>query len=164
MTDELIAGELTDPHNLKLLGHGTNGSDGIESGIHLRWAFNYKLGFPDCIRLFRRPSFIQNHYVWDYLTKGYNALPLPSTHEIQTGVYEVDFFFESLPGVDFFPIVSKTFGPVTRDVVYIKDGELHINFSMAVNRIELGFLVEPKSKFQIIVDDPEGSYYPQTVL
>ena len=57
--------EQTDPFHLKLLGHGTDGSDGIQPGNHLRWAFNHKLGFPDCIRLFRRPSFLGNHYVFD---------------------------------------------------------------------------------------------------
>ena len=164
MTDEIIASELTDPHNLKVVGHGTNGSDGIESGIHVRWAFNHKLGFPDCIRLFRRPSFLQNHYVWGYLAQGYNALFLPSTHEVLTGVYDFDFHFESTAGVNSFPIVLKTFGPKSEDVVYIKDGELRITFKMPVNRIELGFLVTPESRFQIIVDDSGESYYPQTVL
>ena len=163
MTDEIIASELTDPQTVKLIGHGTNGSDGIESGIHLRWAFNHKLGFPDCIRLFRRPSFVLNHYVWDYLTLGYKTLALPSTHDVPTGIYEFDFHFESIPGVTSFPIVSKTFGQQTHYVVYIKDKELRSTFKRKVNRIELGFLVESKSGFQIIVADSEGTYYPKTV-
>jgi hypothetical protein len=33
-------------YELNFIGHGTNGSDGIEVGIHLRWAFPPKLGFP----------------------------------------------------------------------------------------------------------------------
>jgi hypothetical protein len=66
------------------------------------------LGFPNCIRLFRRPSYLQNHYVWDYLTQGNKTLDLPSTNEIINGVREFDFHFESAPGVTSFPIVSKT--------------------------------------------------------
>jgi hypothetical protein len=31
---------------LGLVGHGTDGSDGIEPGIHLRWAFRREVGFP----------------------------------------------------------------------------------------------------------------------
>ena len=157
------AGELTDPQTVKLIGHGTNGSDGIESGIHLRWAFNHKLGFPNCIRLFRRPSYLPNHYVWGYLTQGNKSLALPSTYEVTNGVHQFDFHFESAPGVTSFPIVSKTFGMQIADVVYIKGGELRITFKMPVNRIELGFLVASKSVFQIIVNDSEGAYYPQTV-
>lgn len=164
MTDEIIAVELTDPHHLKLIGHGTNGSDGIESGIHLRWAFNHKLGFPNCIRLLRRPSFSQNHYVWDYLAQVYQKLFLPSTHEVTTGVYDFDFHFESTPGVDSFPIVSKSFAQRTEDVLYIKDGELRITFKIPVNRVELGFLIAPASRFQIFVESSGETYYPQTVL
>lgn len=29
-----------------MIGHGTKGSDGIDEGIHLRWSFDDKLGFP----------------------------------------------------------------------------------------------------------------------
>ena len=167
MTDEIIADELTDPFHLKLLGHGTNGSDGIESGIHLRWAFNHKLGFPDCIRLFRRPSFSQNHYVWNYLAQAFKTLFIPSTHEVTNGVHEFEFGFESVPGINSYPIVAKTFDVQTNDVVYIKDGELRISFSMPVSRIELGFLIPsttPSSNFQIIVDGSAGSYFPQSVF
>ena len=56
MTNEIIAGELTDPQTVKLIGHGTNGLDGIESGIHLRWAFNHKLGFPIVFDYFVVPA------------------------------------------------------------------------------------------------------------
>src|SRR5687768_6876625 len=163
MTDELIEAELTDPPVLRLLGHGTNGTDGIEPGIHLRWAFNHKLGFPDCIHLFRRPSFSQNHYVWNYLAQPFTSLPLPSTHEVLNGVFEFEFGFSSVPAVNSFPIVSKTFDAQTNDVLVIKDGELHITFSVPVNRIELGFLVVPESSFQIIVDEAGESYFPQSV-
>jgi len=167
MTDEIITDQLTDPFHLKLLGHGTNGSDGIESGIHLRWSFNHKLGFPDCIRLFRRPSFSQNHYVWNYLAQAFTTLFIPSTHEVPNGVVDFEFGFESVTGVTSFPIVSKTFDAQTHDVLYIKDGEVRINFSVPVSRIELGFLISPTtpaSNFQIIVDDSAGSYFPQSVL
>src|SRR5690348_9548826 len=31
---------------LALIGHGTDGSDGLERGVHLRWAFRREMGFP----------------------------------------------------------------------------------------------------------------------
>lgn len=164
MADELVQDELTDPPILRLLGHGTNGSDGIEPGIHLRWAFNHKLGFPDCVRLFRRPSFTQNHYVWNYLATAFTSLPIPSTHEVVNGILEFEFGFASVTGINSFPIVSKAFDGQVNDVLYIKDGELHISFSVPVSRIELGFLVVPASNFQIIVDDAQGGYFPQSVF
>jgi hypothetical protein len=34
--------------HITMIGHGTNGSDKIEEGIHLRWGFNEKPGFPYC--------------------------------------------------------------------------------------------------------------------
>jgi len=42
---------------LGLIGHGTDGSDGLERGIHLRWAFRREVGFPPggfCLH--RRPA------------------------------------------------------------------------------------------------------------
>lgn len=40
-----------------MIAHGTDGSDGIEPGIHLRWAFRREMGFPlGCFRLYRRLS------------------------------------------------------------------------------------------------------------
>ena len=164
MTDEIIAGELTDPHNLKLIGHGTNGSDGLNPVSICAGLSITNWGFPIVSRLFRRPSFLQNHYVWDYLSQSHKVLSLPSTHDVLTGVYEFDFQFESVLGVNSFPIVAKTLGPHTRDVVYIKDGEFRVTFKMPVSRIELGFLITPNSSFQIIVDDSRDTYYPQTVL
>jgi hypothetical protein len=134
MTNEIIAGESTDPQTVKLIGHGTNGSDGIESGIHLRWAFNHKLGFPDCIRLFRRPTFVQNHYVWNYLTLGYKTLLLPSTHDVPTGFYEFDFHFESIPGVASFPIVSKTFGQQYKAQLWAGDESQIYEFAFLTSR------------------------------
>jgi len=33
---------------LSMIAHGTDGSDGLEAGIHLRWSFDQALGFPLC--------------------------------------------------------------------------------------------------------------------
>lgn len=42
---------------LGIVGHGTTGADGIESGIHLRWQFRPEMGFPlGGFQLHRRPT------------------------------------------------------------------------------------------------------------
>ena len=132
--------------------------------------YSFALGFQSQIRVSRLYSPISssqlctNHYVWNYPTLGYKTLLLPSTHDVPTGFYEFNFHFKSIPGVTSFPIVSKTFGQRNRNLVADwKSGELRITFKRKVNRIELGFLVESKSVFQIIVYNSEGTYYPQTV-
>lgn len=46
---------------LSMIAHGTDGSDGLETGIHLRWSFDPALGFPlDGFRLYRRASLALN--------------------------------------------------------------------------------------------------------
>jgi hypothetical protein len=46
---------------LAMVVHGTDGSDGITSGIHLRWAFHYKFGFPpEGFKLYKRKSNLKN--------------------------------------------------------------------------------------------------------
>src|SRR6188768_85875 len=49
--------------HLSLIAHGSNGSH-VEEGIHLRWAFNDKLGFPPCFKLYRRKSTLDNRYAF----------------------------------------------------------------------------------------------------
>lgn len=52
---------------LNLHAHPTDGADGIAKGIHLRWFFPYKLGFPkNGFRLFRRPSNSKFHVCLDF--------------------------------------------------------------------------------------------------
>jgi len=40
-----------------MISHGTDGTDGLEAGIHLRWQFDTRLGFPlEGFYLYRRSS------------------------------------------------------------------------------------------------------------
>ncbi|AET67188.1 hypothetical protein Desor_1537 [Desulfosporosinus orientis DSM 765] len=46
---------------LSMIAHGTDGRDGLEAGIHLRWSFDPALGFPLAgFRLYRRASLSLN--------------------------------------------------------------------------------------------------------
>ena len=61
-----------------LIAHGTDASDGIEPGVHLRWAFYHKLGFPpEGFYLYRSPSDLNNRICFEIgkLETGWIDLP-----------------------------------------------------------------------------------------
>ena len=68
---------------LNRIGFGTKGSDGIEEGIHLRWSFNDKLGFPHCFKLYRRESDLNNKYIFPIVSVAVSqTIALPYTFEV----------------------------------------------------------------------------------
>lgn len=155
---------VSDPHHLRLIGHGTNGSDGIEEGIHLRWAFNDKLGFPVCTKLFRRESFLQNHYVWEIESEKKPDDPiLYEVYSIQ-GIYDVKFQFFPLGGIGRKILTKVIHGNTERKVAFIPKGGIEVQFSRPVDRIELGLLIRQESRFDITVLYGEAHTYPQSVL
>jgi len=69
-----------------MIGHGTDGSDGIEPGIHLRWSFHYKMGFPpEGFRLYRRESGSATGKCIEFGKFHQRLLPLPYEHKIAKG-------------------------------------------------------------------------------
>ncbi len=153
----------SDPHILKIIGHGTTGIDGIEPGNHLRWAFNHKLGFPECARLFRRRSYLQNHFTLTFPEEDDNPGPLifPSKSQLYTDIIG----YSETIGVEFessqksAEYVFAAYGSRRRYVLNIKTN-LTISLARPVSRIELGFVVTGNSNFQIFVDSEKHRYFP----
>ena len=72
-----------------MIGLGTKGTDGIEEGIHLRWSFNDKLGFPDCFKLYRRESDLNNKYIFPVVSTAVQVLTIPYTFQLrQNTIFE----------------------------------------------------------------------------
>ncbi len=68
--------------NLNMIAFGTKGDDGIYEGIHLRWAFNDKLGFPSCFKLYRRESDLKNKYEFPVYSDNIpNRIDIPFTFQ-----------------------------------------------------------------------------------
>lgn len=152
---------------LKMIGHGTTGSDGIEKGIHLRWAFDDKLGFPDCFKLYRRESNTGNRYEFQLRDLPSLTFTLPYTRTIELNT-DLKIRLDSaqkdgneLSELTLEEVTSKK--GVTINVIPI-DGELRISFSKPVSRIELGLYLSRKSKLQIIAQTKDGDYYHHIVL
>ncbi|MCF6154507.1 MAG: hypothetical protein E3K36_04480 [Candidatus Brocadia sp.] len=152
---------------LKMIGHGTNGSDGIEEGIHLRWAFHDKLGFPACFKLYRRKSDIGNRYEFQLQDLPNQTLNLPYTQEIEHNTdLKIRLVSAEINGNEVEALTVEEVTPaggLPINMIPI-NGELRISFSKPVARIELGFLVSRKSRFQIIAQTKDGDYYPHTVF
>ena len=153
----------SDPHILKIIGHGTSGVDGIEKGNHLRWMFNHKLGFPECMRLYRRKSFKQNHFILPFPKtedEPFPNLELPYETrlitEIQGHKEKIQAIFES--SQKSLKYISGSFDSWVQPVMLIKE-DLYIDLSREVSRIELGFLISEKSDFKIKVYSTKHIYF-----
>src|SRR5215213_602447 len=68
-----------------MIWHGTDGSDGLESGVHLRWQFDTRLGFPlEGFYLYRRSSCSRTDCSSDWPGENTVELGLPN------GTYAVE--------------------------------------------------------------------------
>lgn len=64
---------------LSLVAHGTDGSDGLAAGIHLRWSFDPRLGFPPGgFKLYRRESDPARRRFFDFNRLPLKTLPSPA--------------------------------------------------------------------------------------
>jgi hypothetical protein len=129
--------------HVKITGHGTTGSDGIDEGIHLRWSFNDKLGFPACFKLYRRESNERDHYHFpvERLPPG---LDLPYSYEIrQRENLEITIASARIRGEETSSVEVRKETLVNGAVIsYIHvSGELTIRFSIPVSRIEMTFFL-----------------------
>ena len=152
--------------HLKMIGLGTKGSDGIEEGIHLRWSFNDKLGFPDCFKLYRRESDLKNKYVFPVVSAGVQVLTLPYTFQLRQNAnfeFRIDSAKIGDQEVDSIALQYETLEDGSTIGVIPIDGEVTILFSKAVSRIELRFLLDSNSQFKIKTLSEEGVYYPYDV-
>jgi hypothetical protein len=69
-----------------MLAHPTDGLDDIDYGVHLRWAFNAKLGFPpQGFQLYRRLSDPEQKVCIDFGRLRTDILKLPYTLRLPTG-------------------------------------------------------------------------------
>ncbi len=149
-----------------MIGHGTTGSDGMEAGIHLRWAFQDKLGFPSCFKLYRRASDTNNRYQFqlDKLTP--RNLQLPFTSQVnQNTSFSFRLASAIIHGQEANTIQVESIalpGGVSIISIHLS-GELYIRFSAPVNRIELQFFLTQHTRFQLIAQSVEGDFYPHTV-
>lgn len=150
---------------LKMTGHGTSGSDGIEPGIHLRWAFDDKLGFPSCFKLYRRPSDLNNLLVFDFNQIVNSERDFPYVQQVFDNVY-ITLESAVIEGEQAQVIGSEqvTLDDGRQVPAIVFNGQLVISFSQPVSRLELGFLFSAESSFQINVHSPAGDYSPHVCL
>jgi hypothetical protein len=146
---------------LKMIGHGTTGSDGIEPGIHLRWGFNDKLGFPTCFELYRRKSKPKNlHYL--SIDNGM-TLKLPYQQDdngFQFTLESVIIGDREVPSIRTKEITL----PNGRHVPVIAlDGELRFSFSEPVSRIELELVISAQADYEIIAVTVTKEYRPLSI-
>jgi len=150
-----------------MIGLGTKGSDGIEEGIHLRWSFNDKLGFPPCFKLYRKESDLNNRYVFPVVSAAVQVLPLPYTFQLNQNTnfeFRIDSAKIDEQEIDSIELEFEALEDGSTVGVIPIDGEITILFSKPVSRIELRFLLENNSEFKIKTLSEEGVYYPYDVL
>ncbi len=150
-----------------MIGFGSKGDDGIEEGIHLRWSFNDKLGFPPCFKLYRRESDPKNKYEFpiqnDIIPQ---KLDLPYTYEVrQNQKFKFKLAKATSDGKKASTLKTKneTLENGTAIRYILIEGELTILFSKPVSRIELKFLLEDNSAFKIKALSEDGNYHPYNI-
>lgn len=147
-----------------MIAFGTKGDDGINEGIHLRWAFNDKLGFPPCFKVYRRESSLKDKYEFPVYSDN-----IPST-------IDIPFTFQPKPNDKFkFRLDSVKNNGQKKDSLKLKyvdledgsslrvmqvDGEITFLFSKPISRMELIFVIEASSDFKIKMLAQEDNYYP----
>jgi hypothetical protein len=144
---------------LQMIGHGTTGSDGIEPGIHLRWGFQDKLGFPTCFELYRRKSKLNNlHYL--SIDNGM-TLTVPYQQQDENGF---QFTLEAviIAGREVASIRTTEIRlPNGRRVPVIAlDGELHFSLSEPVSRVELELAIDALADYEIVATTATQEYRP----
>jgi hypothetical protein len=154
--------------HLSMIGHGTTGSDGIDEGIHLRWSFNDKLGFPPCFKLYRRESDEGNRYHFWIEDIPISDLLLPYSVSVIMND-ELRFRLDSLvidgqeTGYINVESVILPNGSSLR-CIRIYSGELTILFSKPVSRLEFTFFLESDSVVTITgLRDENDLYQPYEI-
>ncbi len=144
-----------------MIALGTKGDDGIDEGIHLRWAFNDKLGFPSCFKLYRRESDLKNKFefpldLWENIP-GLLDLPYVLGDSFK---FRLDSAITNGQPAITLPIQGEVLEDGTVANVLIIDEELTVLFSKAVSRVELKFVLEETSDFKIKILQDDGNFYP----
>lgn len=148
--------------DLSIIAHATKGSDSIEKGIHLRWGFNHKLGFPPGgFMLYRRKSDLNNRICLDFAKATAGKLPLPYTYKPQH------------PRHPSLTIESKSSGSLVLEDKAAPSGQIlrglnmgkgsSIRFSPATPQIELLFLIFPKTTFTVSAFSGNRRIHSQTI-
>ena len=116
------------------------GSDGIEPGIHLRWGFNDKLGFPTCFELYRRKSKLKNLHTLNID----NSMTLKVPYQWDDNGFLSTLESVIIAGREVPSIRTKeiTLPNGRRVPVIALDGELRFSFSEPVSRIELELAID----------------------
>ncbi len=135
---------------LKLIAHGTDGTDGIEPGIHLRWGFNSELGFPPCFQLYRRKSDVSKHFCFPLEQLSGQIKKLPYSYIASK---EPEFIFK---------VTTLATKPVKGDACKGTqvNGEMVIEFSKPVSRIEVECCLESKSDYLVEVHSKKEIFKP----
>ncbi len=132
---------MTDKPLLSMIAHGTDGSDGLERGIHLRWSFHYKMGFPPGgFRLYRRESDPATGKCIEFGKFRQRLLQLPYEYELaKNQVVELESHSHTLPFESIKTSPSKTIraARIERDLV--------LTLSLPFTKAEIDFFVPPGS-------------------
>jgi hypothetical protein len=153
---------MTDPF-LNMIAHGTTGSDGIEAGIHLRWAFDAKLGFPACFQLYRRSTDLKRVFTYDFNQLLDNGRDLPYQQKGPSDTrFQVKLRARNEAGEAVSALTSRwvTIDSGQQVAAILWDGTLRFDFNAPTNRLELGFQIGPDTDFEITAHGESKSYRP----
>lgn len=129
--------------SLSMISHGTDGSDGLESGIHLRWQFDNRLGFPlQGFYLYRRRSCSKTVCI-NFSDLASSTIRLPYEHIIRG--QEKDYRIS----ISSFHSEGKGKDEIILDNTHkgSKDRALHIKAPMSFRLPEGAHAVEIDAKF-----------------
>lgn len=165
---------MNDFESLGMIYHATNGSEYLKKGIHLRWGFNQRLGFPrNGFKLYRRISnfnaSVSRITFQKYtITEAYYPVPL----EIKFAADDARYYsvFNSSPSKLRF--IKYTYKNITKDVLLLEqDQTVEISLPIQVQAIEVDVffndnwngIFEAYSGDKLLYSAEEGSLKPETI-
>jgi len=141
---------LQDKPQLSIITHATAGSHFIKEGIHLRWSFHHKLGFPaEGFRLYRRESDPANRICINFSEINHTEVLLPFKYATSNHRRKPKITLKSK--ANHFKVRERVVGKSTR-IKYLdmtNSRKIEAGFSMRTPRIELEFLVSRDTNFHI---------------
>lgn len=148
---------------ISLLTHSTNGEDGLSKGIHLRWAFHDKIGFPfGGFELYRRKSDLKKKVCIDLSIKNFKpSTKIPLSFIDNNKKYKIDFSFPKknkgiLPFEFHLPLKEKISSKI---IVPKLEKDTIINLPYPVSNIEIEYYVNRKTDGVISINNQKEQTY-----
>ena len=148
---------------LAMIAHGTDGSDNIEPGVHLRWAFNYKMGFPPRgFGIFRRKSNLKKRVCLNFGRFRIVQLKLP--YKYSPKHLSSNLILSTTSKANHFPIEKMDLPDGTHTRVLNIEKKTKLTFSPRTSQIGIECYISEDTKFEAVAKTNKEVVWSKTII